>query len=266
MEGDLTRACIGARADLLVTARASSFDLISTAVPLGIDGNVKIPVVVGAVGTGPHSPLVANLTRLIASGIGADATLVTVSTSDSEDEDALATLEALDPMAPGAGTKVVRAGSAAGLVDALPPDALLVLGAPGGPWWQRQFFGPGRRLIHRAPAGAVVAKAASPKCFQAMDEISALGRHMIGRDALQVMTGPVAAVADHGVLIGIVRRSGLETLSMATVEDAMDPPVSVLAEDTIETATEVAESIDGAPVPVTNGEGKLLGEIAVGGQ
>lgn len=263
VEGDLTQACIEARADLLVTARASSFGLVSTAVPHGIDPDRKIPVVVGAVGTGPHSPLVANLTGLIAAGLGADAVLVTVSRSDAEDEQALATLGSVDSLVPGAGTKVVRADTATGLVDSLPADALLVVGAPGGSWWQRQFFGPGRRLIHLAPAGSVVAKAAPRRCFQAMDDITPLGRHMQARDALAVMSHPAAAVADDGILVGIVRRSALEQMPTKTVGDLMEPAAGVEADDLIEAADDLAGFMEGSPIPVVDGGGRLLGELVI---
>ncbi len=262
VEGDLTQACIETRADLLVTARASTFGLVSTAVPHAIDPDRKIPAVVGAVGTGPHSPLVANLTGLIAAGLGTDAVLVTVSRSDAEDEQAVATLGSLDPLAPGAGTKVVRADTAAGLVDSLPADALLVLGAPGGSWWQRQFFGPGRRLIHRAPAGAVVAKASPRRCFQAMHDIAPLGRQMQARDALAVMAHPVAAVADDGILIGVVRRSALERTPTGTVGSLMESVASVMAGDPIEVAAELTGFLEGSPIPVVDAQGRLLGGVS----
>ena len=259
VEGDLTQACIEARVDLLVTARASAFGLVSTAVPHTIDPDRKIPAVVGAVGTGPHSPLVANLTSLIAAGLGTDAVLVTVSRSTDDDEQAVATLDSLNPLAPGAGTKVVRADTAAGLIDSLPADALLVLGAPGGSWWQRQFFGSGRRLIHRAPAGAVVAKAAPRRCFQAMCDIAPLGRHMQARDALAVMTSPAVPVADDGILIGIVRRSALEGAPTETVGGLMESLVSVMADDLIEAAADLVGFMEDSPIPVVDTEGRLLG-------
>ncbi len=263
VEGDLTKACIDARADLLVTARASAFGLVSTAVPHAIDPDRKIPAVVGAVGTGPHSPLVASLTGLLAAGLGTDSVLVTMSRSDAEDEQALETLGSLDPLVPEAGTKVVRADTAAGLVDSLPADALLVLGAPGGSWWQRQFFGPGRRLIHRAQAGSVVAKAAPGRCFQAMGDITALGRQMRARDALAVMAHPVAAVVAEGILVGVVRRVALERTPSGTVGDAMEPVASVMADDPIETTTDLAAFLDGSPIPVVDNDGRLLGGVSV---
>ncbi len=263
VEGDLTQACIEARADLLVTARASSFGLVSTAVPLEIEPDRRIPAVVGAVGTGPHSPLVAGLTGLIASGLGADAVLVTVSRSDAEDDRALATLESLDALAPGAATKIVRADTAAGLIDSLPSDALLVLGAPGGSWWQRQFFGPGRRLIHRSQAGSVIAKAAPLKCFQAMTDIVPLGRHMRARDALAVMAHPVAVVASDGLLVGVVRRAALEGAPADTVGTLMEPATGISADDSIDAAADLAEFMDGSPAPVVDVEGRLLGGISI---
>ncbi len=265
MEGDLTRACIEARADLLVTARASAFGLVSTAVPHAIDPDRKIPAVVGAVGTGPHSPLVANLTGLIATGLGTAAVLVTMSRSDAEHKQAWETLESLNPLAPEADTRVVRAEMGVGRIDSLLSDALLVLGAPGGSWWQRQFFGPGRRLIHRAQAGSVVAKAAPRRCFQAMSDITPLGRHMRSSDALAVMAHSAAAVVEDGILVGIVRRSTLAEVPTGTVGSTMEPPASVKAGDAVEAAATLEDFMDGSPIPVVDDGGRLCGGLTIEG-
>ncbi len=159
VEGDLKQACISAKADLLVTAKNSSFDLVSTAVPHGIDETRPVAAVVGAVGAGPHSALAASIAARIARSLDSIPLLVTVSRHTPDDAAAEQLLDRLSLHLPEAKTRVVRAASAASLLESLPPAGVLVLGTPGGSWWHRQFFGPGRRLIHGASAGSIVVRA-----------------------------------------------------------------------------------------------------------
>jgi hypothetical protein len=262
-DGDLKTACITARANVLVTSRAASFDLASTLVPHGIDETTKPPVVVGAVGTGPHSPLVAATTERLAKGYGADATLVSMSPSEEDDPAAHAVLIELSNHAPSAGTRVVRADNPAGLLASLPPTGLVVLGAPGGSWWQRQFFGAGRRLIHAAPAGSVVVRAAGRRCFHAAEEMIAVGPLMLAADALAVATAPVLPVVEAGIVIGQVRMEALRgTNGSARVGDLCEAPITVLADEPIGDIDDLAERLDGAPVPVVDDESRLLGGVS----
>ena len=45
---------------------------------------------------------------------------------------------------------------------------LVVIGAPGGSWFQRQLFGAGARLQAAAPGGVLVVRQDVPRVYQAM--------------------------------------------------------------------------------------------------
>jgi CBS domain-containing protein len=264
-DGDLKTACIANRANVLVTQRAASFDLASTLVPLGIDDDSPDPpLVIGAVGTGPHSPLVAATTSRLAAGLGADAILITMSPDEEDDAEAHGVLVEMAAHAPGADTRAVRADNPAALLNSLPPTGLLVLGAPGGSWWQRQFFGAGRRLIHAAPAGSVIVRAAERRCFHEVEEMTAVGPLMRAADAATVATAPVIPVVDGGIVIGQVRVDALRTTNGSTrVGDLAEAPITVLADEPIDAITDLAARLGGAPVPVVDDESRLLGGVTV---
>lgn len=263
-DGDLKTACIASRANVLVTSRAASFDLASTLVPHGVDETTAPPIVVGAVGTGPHSPLVAATTERLAAGFGADAILVSMSPDEEDDPAAHAVLIEMSEHAPSADTRVVRADHPAGLLASLPPTGLVVLGAPGGSWWQRQFFGAGRRLIHAAPAGSVVVRAAGRRCFHAVEELTAVGPLMLAADAAAVATAPVLPVVDAGVVIGQVRMDALRASNGSDrVGDLVEAPITALADEPIEAIGDLAARLDGGPVPIVDDESRLLGGVSV---
>jgi CBS domain-containing protein len=263
VEGDLKNACITNRANVLVTAKAASFELASTIVPHSIDESQKAPAVVGAVGAGPHSRLVAQTTTRIAAGYGADAILVTMARQGEDDEEPLRVLRDVAPFAPEADGRFIRGETAADLIAALPEEGLLVLGAAGGSWWQRQFFGPGRRLMLAAGAGAIVVRVADRRCFHALIETTAVGAPMGVSDASAILTDAVAPVVVDRKLIGIVRKSALaESQCDATVADVMEEAVFVTADDRIEAAADLVDYLDGAPVPVVDDAGCLLGGVA----
>ena len=264
VEGDLKASVIAARTDLLVQAKGSSFDLVPLAVPHDLGEDLSPPVVLGAVGTGPHSPLVAAVTARLAGVLGADPVLASVSRDDDEDGAVKETLQELGDHAPGAEQTLIRASAAAGVLDELPENGLLVLGAPGGSWWQRQFFGPGRRLMVKAPAGSVEVKAAPRRVFHAMTDLDALGAPMRAADARAVMHGDAAPVTVDGEIVGLIRRSVLDGASDDTpLGDLMDEPVFVHVDDPIEAITAVAPALDGAAVPVVDHTGRLVGGVAL---
>jgi len=263
IEGNLKAACIADKVDVLVQAKASSFDLVSTAVPHAIDQSEPISEVVGAVGGGPHSPLVAAVTARIALTLGVESNLISAARDDAEHSVAESTLETLGKHAPDAARRVVRTAAAADLLKPLGGNALLVLGAPGGSWWQRQFFGPGRKLMLAAPAGAIVVRAAPRRCFHVMDEVEVMGAQMRAADALAVLRFPAAPVVADGVLIGIVRREALDAAPADTaIEALMEDPVHLAADDPLEAVAEVATYMEGAPVPVVDDRGRPVGAVS----
>ncbi len=95
-----------------------------------------------------------------------------------------------------------------------------------------------------------------------MVDIVPLGGHMQARDALAVMEHPVAVVVAAGLLVGVVRRTALEQAPTGTVGTLMEPATGISADDPIEAAADLAEFMDGSPVPVVDVEGKLLGGIS----
>lgn len=262
VDGDLKTACISNRANVLVTSRAGSFDLASTLVPSGIDEAHQPPAVIGAVGTGPHSPLVAATTTRLAHALGADALLVTMSAGPEDDRDALDVLESMEDHAPGAETRLVRADHPTTLLESLPPTGLVVLGAPGGSWWQRQFFGAGRRLIHAAPAGSVIVRATDRRCFHSVTEMTAVGPLMQAADAAAITTSAVLPVVADGIVVGQVRVEDLQMADPHTpVGQLAETAITALADEPIGAITELAEALGGGPVPVVDDEGRLLGGV-----
>jgi hypothetical protein len=260
VEADLRTGCVAARARVLVARKLTSFDLVSVAVPIGLrtDG---VGSVIGAVGTGPHSALAALATDRISSSLGVGGSIVSVSPTPERDASVEATLSAIAELVPDLPSKLVRASGARGLVATLPPDALLVLGAPGGSWLYRQFFGPGHKLIVGSPGGVVVVRSAPRRCFQEMLEPDALGSGLLVREARRLLRRDAAPVVTDGHLVGVVRRSALvEAFPEDTVGSVAEDPVFVSEEDPIEAAEEVAEFV--RPVPVVDGSGRLTGVMA----
>jgi CBS domain-containing protein len=260
-DSDLRAACVRARADLLVARRLTSFDLVGTVVPIGFDAE-SVGSVVAAVGGGPHSVLAARVTERLAAVLGVDGSLVSASAGSGGDAPAERALAGLAHVVSGLPGRVVHVESARALVDELPSDALLVVGAPGGSWLQRQFFGPGKQLIVGAPGGALVVRSAPERCFQRMSDPDPIGARMLVGDVLRLMAGPVAPVVDDGVLVGIVRRADIEGVDPGSpVLPHVEDPVFVSIDDPVESAAELMEFLDHGPVPVVDAEGRLVGVV-----
>jgi hypothetical protein len=141
-----------------------------------------------------------------------------------------------------------------------------VIGAPGGSWVQRQFFGPGQKLRHAAPGGVIVVRSAEPRCFQ---EITATPGVVVSpwlhaRDARRVVgDAPAAPVVADGFLVGIVRHDALHSapadVNVATVAEEA---VFVLIDDPLDAAADLQPFLEGAPVPVVDSSGRWLGSIS----
>ena len=76
VEGDLREACVEARADVLITKKLSSFDLVSAVVPHNVERD-EIRGVAAAVGSGPNSTLAAAVAYRISTYLGIPGMLVT---------------------------------------------------------------------------------------------------------------------------------------------------------------------------------------------
>lgn len=260
---DVPASCIAARADVLVARRLTSFDLVPVVVPHGFDPR-SVRAVVAAVAGGPHSLFAARVAERLGAALGVPTSLIAASAgsrSDDHAEAALGRAAAAVSMPEG---RVVRAANPGAAVRALPAGSLLVLGAPGGTWWRRQFAGAGHQLRTGAPAGAVVVRTAPRRCFQEMSPPAAMGREMPALAARQLTAEPVIPVAESGRLIGLVRRQALDAATPATtLGSLMEPPCSVRLEDPLEAALSAASLLEGAAVPVVDGENRLCGLLSL---
>jgi CBS domain-containing protein len=262
VEGDLRAATMDARADMLVTKKLTSFDLVSAVVPNKVDPE-KVSGVAAAVGTGPNSRLAAAVTHRIAGYLGVPGRLITAPAPGAGEASARELLDDLARETPGLARSVLPPGSnAASIVEGLEPDTLLVLGEPGGSWLHRQFFGPGRKLIHDAPTGALIVRAAPPRCFRFVGDPDYVGAGMRAGDAVKVFVSRVVPVVEERQLVGIARRSALLTSEVdRPVADLMEPPVALDQDDLLDAAWALAAFFEGAPIPVVDPDGALVGTI-----
>jgi hypothetical protein len=262
---NLRDACITAGADLLVQPRLTSFDLVSVVVPHGFHQET-VGSVVAAVGGGPHSLLAARVARKIADVIGVKAAMITVARSQNDVDASQQVLDQIGDRVPGLTPSVVRARSAEALVEMLELDTLLVIGAPGGSWVQRQLLGPGQKLRHAAPGGVIVVRSAEPRCFQKTTTAPGLvvSPWLRVEDARWVIgDAPVAPVVADGFLVGIVRQDALRSapadVNVATVAEEA---VFVLIDDPLDAAADLHQFLEGAPVPVVDRSMRWLGSLS----
>jgi hypothetical protein len=260
VQGDVRRECVEARADLLVSRRLStSFDFVNMAVPFDFRVD-RVGSVFAAVSSGPHSLLAARIALRIGEALTVDSEMVSAYPTPDDLPAARAIVDFLTEEVPGMPYRIVETPSARELIASLPGDALLVLGAPGGWWLQRAFFGPGVRLRQRAPAGAIVVQRAQPRVYHHMEDPSYVSRHLLVGDALALMEHSVAAVAEAGELVGVIAREVLEEADHnARVEDLMDDPVFLEVGAAYEEAARLNGLFRGAPIPVVDSKGHLVG-------
>lgn len=266
VKGDVAGACLHHRTDLVVGRRLSSgLTIASQVVPHGFDPE-KTEWVVAAVSGGPHSPLAARIARRLGESMGAKSLMVCAYMDDETQAKALSWVERLYDEVPGIEYRVIDASDADGIIDQLPDRSALVIGAPGGSWLQRAFFGQGARLRKGAPAGVMVVHAVPERVFQAMSDPCFVGGLREVGDILRIHDEQIFAVADRAVLIGVVERSVLEAADpMALVRDVMGEPVSVAVDAPIEDATALIERFGPEPIPVTDDAGHLVGSISFPG-
>jgi hypothetical protein len=258
--GNPRDACITARADLIVQRRLTSFDLVNVAVPYGFQPEAIGSVV--AIGGAAHGEFAARLARKIAEATRTEAALICVSRDSRDQSAAQRILEMTEHRVPGLRTALMRADSATALLAALPADALLVVGATGGSWVQRQLLGPGSRLRHLAPGGVVVARSTTPRCFQQARPSLVVSPWLAVADARRLVIEAVVPVVDRGRLVGIVRRDVLraapdDTRVAAVAEEA----VFMNVDDPIEAVADLSSFLEGAPVPLVDASGRYHGSI-----
>ena len=261
VEGDLREACINARADALVTKKLSSFELVSAVAPYKVDSE-RIEAVAAAVGSGPNSMFATAVARRISTQLGVPGKLVTAPAPGATEASARELLDDLARNAPGLARSVQPEGGAASIVEGLDEGTLLVVGEPGGSWLHRQFFGPGRKLIHAAPAGALVVRAAPPRCFRFSEDPVFVGAAMRAADVVKVTAARVVPVVEDRELVGIARRQALITSQADDpVGELMEPPVALEQDDPLDAAWALAAFFESAPIPVVDPEGQLVGTV-----
>lgn len=258
----LATSCVDSRADLLVLSNPTSFDLCSLAVPHAFD-HVATRSIVAAVGGGPHSVLAATLADWLSLRLGVPACAVY---GYRDPKEAGAGEEALSNTAsrlPRLETRMVEAHSPAAMVGAFPPGTLLIVGAPGGSWFQRRFFGPGARIQAKAAGGTIVVKHNPSRVYQVMQPPVAYGPKMRVSDALELSEGSDVVVADHGTLLGVAAaedlraaRGGLELLDVIGGDAFLSP------EDEVSEVLGLLASHGGSPIPVVDDEMCLIGCVS----
>ncbi len=263
IQTDLAGTCIDHRAEILVTRRLSSFDLVSQVVPVGVDLS-RVDSITAAVSDGPHSPLAAAIADRLATTLGVPAEIATVYRSPEELPAALARIERLGFSYPNLGRRIAQAKSAVGLIDTLGSRTLLIAGAPEGSWFQRQLWGPGPAVASQTTGGAIVVRSAALRCFHAA--VNPAG-HTVSPDlpvseAKRLVRFPTAPVARLGRLVGIVRRRALDVApDDAVVGDVMEVPVAVRATEPIDAVGDVRKYLDDGPVPVVDERTQLVGIV-----
>lgn len=261
--GDVAESCIRHRAELLVSRRLSGFDLVNNAAPVGFEADGADAVVAAAAG-GPNSLLAVRVAMALAGRLGVDGLVTSAYVAEEDKGRAVAAVETLYEREPGIEYRITQAEDAADLVRQLPGRSLLVIGAPGGGWLQRTFFGPGAKLRSEASAGAVVVRSQPDKVFQVMEDPVFVGPYREALDILRLHHEEVLAVVDRAELIGIVRRDALEVADPGVpVQSVMEAPVSVSMTAAVEEAMVLAPRFTGAAIPVVDDENLLVGALPV---
>jgi len=259
LEGDREAFCFQHRLDALVARKLTNFDLVSTIVPSGVDFDA-VTSIVAAVGPGPHSPLATAVAARLGERLELPTEAVAVVRDEDESIEAKERLEDLLAALEVVSSRVIPGERALDLLEELPEGALLIAGAPGGSWLQRQLFGPGQRLLAKAPGGTIVVRRAPRRCFHHMIDPAGMvvGPHLSVGDARRVIAAPSAPVASDGKLVGIVRFTRAHD-DRAPVGDVMEAATSVVADELSTAIGEVCDFLDHGIVPVVGKAGDLVG-------
>jgi hypothetical protein len=260
-DANVAAACIEARAALLVARHLNSFNLCSVAVPHGFTPETTRSVV-AAVGSGPHSHLAAIIAHRLSHQLGIPGRAVYGRRQGHEQPLAHTVLATIAIDLPDLAVETIEAANPAAMISSLPAGTLLVVGAPGGSWFQRQFFGPGARIQAKAPNGTIVVRHAPTRVYQIMQPPNAFGPHMRVVDAAQLAAGQPVIVAQDGRLLGIAHIHALrEARPDRELREVMDDPVFLNADEDLAHATELIAHL-GSPIPVVDARTRLIGTVA----
>lgn len=258
---DLLDTAVQSRSTMLVSRRLPPSNLLRAAVPVDFKRS-GIGAVVAAVAGGPNSRTAALVARRLGETLGVRAFMASAYRSDETREGAVSVVESLFPLVPDLEYRLIGADSVRHLISQLPKDCLLVIGAPGGNWFQRVLFGPGARLRQRAPGGVVIARSAPWRVFQIMGAPRFVSPYHQAADVLRLHSHQVLAVADNGAFVGVVRRSSLLTAGSGTpVARVMEGPRSVRRSDPVSDLEAHGDWFGDSPVPVVDNAGRLVGSV-----
>ena len=258
---DVAASCIERGASLLVTKHLNSIDFCSVAVPHGFSRS-ETRSVVAAVGSGPHSRLAATLADVLGRELDVDVRAVYGHSDPGERVRALEVLEELTSDLPGVRPEAIQAPSPAAMVDSLPAGTLLVVGAPGGSWFHRQFFGPGARIRAKASSGTIVVKHVPPRVYQVMQPAVAFGPHMRVADAAQLADSDHLIVAERGRLVGLILHDALiQARPDLELQDIMEGPVFLSPDEDLKHAAELINHHPGSAIPVVDSRRRIVGTV-----
>lgn len=260
---NIVASCVDARAGLLVMSNRTSLDLCSTAVPHDFDQS-STRSIVAAVGGGPHSLFAATLASWLSETTGIEASVIFGHSDPTDLAQAPNILSQISAELPRLNTQIVQASSPASMVEALPSGTLLVVGASGGSWFQRRFFGPGARIQAKASAGTIVVEHHPRRVFQVMQPPIAFGPRMLVADALVLSEGASIVVAERGKLLGTVAVTALtQAHPSLAISEVMDHGIFFDLTDTITDAIELAAHEPDSLIPVIDGESYLVGRVSL---
>jgi hypothetical protein len=263
VQGDLAESCLNERADLLVSKKMpSGLDLLNVVVPIDFAPD-QVTKVVAAVAGGPHSVLAAETAATLGAQLGVEAEMLSAARSGEEMAPASEILDQVGAHLPDLTRRVVVVEGIGELVEGLDEGALLVLGAPGGSWLNRSRTGPGARLRRTAQAGAVIVRSAPDRVFRFMGDPVYVSPLRLADDTLRIHQENTLAVANEGVLVGLVRREGLMKAGTGPVSSVMEEALSVRLDETISQARELEPTFGQDPIPVTDHDEHLVGGLSL---
>lgn len=263
VDGDLVRGCIANKADFVVAKKMpGAFDLANVAVPVDFDPD-RVEIVSATVAGGPHSELATHTAAHIAESLGVPLEIVSAHQDANGLAGAIGVVAQLGTRFPHAERRVVQAMDMNELAETAREGALMVVGAPGGTWLRRSLFGSGARIRGAAKAGAVMVRSAPDRVYRFMGEPVYVAPLLQAADTLRLRTENVIAVAEDGLLVGVVRREDLQGASGKTVATVMEEPLSAKVDATIEEARHLENTFGTDPIPVTDHDDHLVGGLSL---
>ena len=263
VDGDVKKGVIDARADFVVAKKMpGSFDLANVAVPVDFEPDL-VTKVSATVAGGPHSQLAAQTAAKIANVLGVPMEIVSAHQDADDIAAAMRVVAEFGGQFPDAERRVVQAQNMNELTETAEEGSLIVVGAPGGAWLRRSRFGSGAKIKRATKAGAVMVRSAPDRVYRFMGDPVYVAPLLQASDTLRLHDEKVLAVADHGLLVGVVRRADLDGVGNQTVESVMDEPVSARVDETLEEARPLEDTFGLDPIPVTDHDERLVGGLSL---